>query len=119
MFLGDVPDAYPSVLLSCCSIRHTRRNPSQSSTKARQGRPPGTGSTASRRCSARTGRKCVLLLEGINDMNINGASPAQVAINVQNMVQIARLYNCTVLVATMPQTYPSTYPAWQRAQPVG
>jgi lysophospholipase L1-like esterase len=26
------------------------------------------------------------------------------------MVQTARLFNCTVLVATMPQTYHSTYP---------
>jgi acyl-CoA thioesterase I len=52
----------------------------------------------------------VMLLEGINDMNINNASPTQVATNVQTMVQIARLYNCTVLVATMPQTYSSQYP---------
>lgn len=52
----------------------------------------------------------VMLLEGINDMNVNDASPAQVAANVLNMVQIARLFNCTVLVATMPQTYHSTYP---------
>lgn len=52
----------------------------------------------------------VMLLEGINDMNVNSASPTTVATNVLNMVQIARLYNCTVLVATMPQTYESTYP---------
>jgi lysophospholipase L1-like esterase len=53
----------------------------------------------------------VLLLEGINDMNVNNASPSQVATNVLNLVQIARLHNCTVLVATMPQTYHSTYPS--------
>jgi lysophospholipase L1-like esterase len=52
----------------------------------------------------------VMLLEGINDMNVNNASPTTVATNVLNMVQIARLYNCTVLVATMPQTYESQYP---------
>lgn len=52
----------------------------------------------------------VMLLEGINDMNVNNASPTTVATNVLNMVQIARVYNCTVLVATMPQTYQSTYP---------
>ena len=52
----------------------------------------------------------VMLLEGINDMNVLNASPTTVATNVLNMVQIARLYNCTVLVATMPQTYESTYP---------
>jgi lysophospholipase L1-like esterase len=51
-----------------------------------------------------------MLLEGINDMNVNNATPASVAANVLNMVQVARLYNCTVLVATMPQTYESTYP---------
>lgn len=52
----------------------------------------------------------VMVLEGINDMNVNNASPAQVAANVLNLVQIGRLFNCTVLVATMPQTYHSTYP---------
>jgi lysophospholipase L1-like esterase len=51
-----------------------------------------------------------LLLEGINDMNVYNATPAQAAGNIANMVQTARLFNCTVLVATMPQTYPSTYP---------
>ena len=52
----------------------------------------------------------LMLLEGINDMNVFNATPAQTAGNIANMVQTARLFNCTVLVATMPQTYPSTYP---------
>lgn len=52
----------------------------------------------------------LMLLEGINDMNVFNATPAQAAGNIANMVQTARLFNCTVLVATMPQTYPSTYP---------
>lgn len=51
----------------------------------------------------------VLLLEGINDLNF-GVSIEQTAANVLQMVQIARLFNCTVLVAMMPQTYHSTYP---------
>ncbi len=51
----------------------------------------------------------VLLLEGINDLNF-GVSIEQTAANVHQMVQIARLFNCTVLVATMPQTYHSIDP---------
>ena len=48
----------------------------------------------------------LLLLEGINDMT-SGVSATRAASSVAQMVQIARLYNLTVLVATMYQTYPS------------
>jgi lysophospholipase L1-like esterase len=51
----------------------------------------------------------LLLLEGINDMNI-GRSPAATAAAVVAIVDVARTYNVTVLVGLMPQTYPSIYP---------
>ena len=51
----------------------------------------------------------LLLLEGINDLNFE-YPVSQVASNVSTLVQIARLFNCTVLVATMPQTYYSVDP---------
>jgi lysophospholipase L1-like esterase len=47
----------------------------------------------------------LLLLEGVNDMNGGGLSAARAAGSIAEMVQIARLYNMTVLVATMYQTY--------------
>jgi lysophospholipase L1-like esterase len=49
----------------------------------------------------------LLLLEGINDMN-NGASATRAAASLAQLAQIGRLFNLTVLVATMPQTYPNT-----------
>ena len=48
--------------------------------------------------------QALLLLEGINDMN-NGVSATRAAASVAQMVQIARTFNLTILVATMPQTY--------------
>lgn len=48
--------------------------------------------------------QALLVLEGINDMN-NGISPTRAAASVAELAQIGRLYNLTVLVATMPQTY--------------
>ncbi len=50
--------------------------------------------------------QALLLLEGINDMNA-GVSPTRAASSVVAMVQTARLFNLTVLVATIPQTYRS------------
>jgi lysophospholipase L1-like esterase len=49
----------------------------------------------------------LLLLEGINDMN-NGRSVSQVVGSLQQMVELARLYNATVLLANMFQTCEST-----------
>jgi lysophospholipase L1-like esterase len=51
----------------------------------------------------------LLLLEGINDLNI-GSSIGQVVTNLETMVEIARLHNVTVFVANMFQTYPSDSP---------
>lgn len=51
----------------------------------------------------------VLLLEGINDLN-NGRGVAAVVASLQQMVDIARLYNATVLVSTMFQTCRSVSP---------
>lgn len=52
----------------------------------------------------------LLLLEGINDMTGSGRSPSQAASAVAALVETGRLFNCTVLVATMFQTYPSERP---------
>jgi len=57
----------------------------------------------------------LLLLEGINDM-ILGTSPTRAASSVAQMVQTARLFNLTVLVATMPQTYYSVDPSTGRVR---
>lgn len=54
----------------------------------------------------------VLLLEGINDLN-NGRSVEAVAASLRQMVDIARLYNATVLVSTMFQTCRSVSPQGQ------
>ena len=111
VFLSNVPGSYPSVLLSW--LRQASPSQSQSFAVLNEGSPGETARNGVNRLPGvlSTHRpQVLLLLEGINDMNINNATPAQVAANVQHMVQTARLYNCTVLVATMPQTYPSTYP---------
>ncbi|MDH4063802.1 MAG: SGNH/GDSL hydrolase family protein [Acidobacteriota bacterium] len=54
----------------------------------------------------------LLLLEGINDMN-NGVSATRAASSLAQLAQIGRLYNLTVLVATMPQTYEVVSPGGQ------
>src|SRR5262245_11494222 len=109
VFLSNVPGSYPSVLTAWLNQTHAP----QSFVVLNEGSPGETARNGIDRLPGVLNMhrpQVLLLLEGINDMNINNASPAQVASNIQNMVQIARLYNCTVLVATMPQTYPSTYP---------
>ena len=57
----------------------------------------------------------LLVLEGINDLN-NGISATRAAASLAELAQIGRLYNLTVLVATMPQTYESTDPMGQVRQ---
>jgi lysophospholipase L1-like esterase len=54
--------------------------------------------------------QALLLLEGINDMAGAGMSATRAASSVAQLVQIARLFNITVLVSTMPQTYYSVAP---------
>ncbi|MEP7116067.1 MAG: SGNH/GDSL hydrolase family protein [Acidobacteriota bacterium] len=51
----------------------------------------------------------LILLEGINDLN-NGESVNSVVTALGQMIDIARLYNTTVLVSTMFQTCESTDP---------
>ncbi len=51
----------------------------------------------------------LLLLEGINDLN-NGASVGQTVGHLQTILDVARLHNVTVFIATMFQTYYSVDP---------
>ena len=51
----------------------------------------------------------VLLLQGINDLN-NGRSVPDVVGSLQQMVDIARIHNATVLISTMFQTCVSVSP---------
>ncbi len=51
----------------------------------------------------------LLLLEGINDLN-SGRSIGEVVGSLQQMVEIARLHNATVLISTMFQTCVSVQP---------
>lgn len=54
----------------------------------------------------------LLLLEGINDLN-NDQSVAATVAALQQMVELARLYNTTVFIGTMFQTCVSTSPQGQ------
>jgi lysophospholipase L1-like esterase len=58
----------------------------------------------------------VLLLEGINDLN-NDRSIGEVVGSLQQMVELARLYNATVLLGTMFQTCQSTQPGTGQVRP--
>ena len=51
----------------------------------------------------------LLLLEGINDLN-SGRSIGDVVGSLQQMIELARLYNATVVISTMFQTCVSTQP---------
>jgi lysophospholipase L1-like esterase len=55
----------------------------------------------------------LLLLEGINDLN-SGKSVSAVVAALQQMVEVAELYNATVLLGTMFQTCESTDPTTGR-----
>lgn len=106
--IGDVANAYPTVLLSMLR----QYNAPQSFTVINQGVPGETARVGIDRLPGvlSTHRpQVVMLLEGINDLNFD-VPVNQVASNVQYLVQTARLFNCTVLVATMPQTYYSVDP---------
>jgi lysophospholipase L1-like esterase len=58
----------------------------------------------------------VLLLEGINDLN-NERSIGDVVGSLQQMVDLARLYNATVLLGTMFQTCQSIQPETGQVRP--
>lgn len=109
LFITDEAGSYPRLLRSMLNAH----NAPQQFFVVNYGVPGETARSGVDRLPgvlANSDAQVVLLLEGINDMNVLSASPTQVATNVLNMVQIARLFNRTVLVATMPQTYHSTYP---------
>lgn len=88
--------------------------PSQDFTVANEGLPGeeaahalSTGRFASVMAARRP--QGLLLLEGINDLN-NGVSVSAVVASLQQMVDIARVYNSTVLIGAMFQTCESTDP---------
>jgi len=58
----------------------------------------------------------LLLLEGINDLNNEQSTAATVAA-LQQMVELARLYNTTVFIGTMFQTCVSTHPMTGQVRP--
>lgn len=116
MFLfDDLPGSYPSRLLPRLQAAY----PAQGFSLFNEGRPGEWASDGERRLrtvlDTRAGpsvpvgnrSQALLVLEGINDMN-NGVSATRAAASLAQLVQIGRLYNLTVLVATMPQTYTNT-----------
>jgi lysophospholipase L1-like esterase len=106
--MGDEANSYPTVLLSMLR----QYNQPQSFTVLNRGVPGETARVGVDRLPVELNThrpQVVLLLEGINDLNFD-VPVNQVAANVQYLVQTARLFNCTVLVATMPQTYYSVDP---------
>jgi lysophospholipase L1-like esterase len=106
--LGDVANAYPTLLQSMLN----QYNAPQRFTVVNEGVPGETARVGVDRLPGELNThqpQVVLLLEGINDLNFD-VPVTQVANNVQYLVQTARLFNCTVLVATMPQTYYSVDP---------
>ncbi len=109
MFLFDVPElAFPVTLQSMLNAQNLPGGFSV----ANHGVP---GERASQGVARLTGLlapptpQVLLLLSGINDM-IGGVSPEETAASVLRLVDIGRLFNCTVLVATMPQTYYTVEP---------
>ena len=109
MFLADEAGSYPTLLRNAFIQYHQP----QMFTVFNEGVPGETARVgADRLPGVLTTREpqVLMLLEGINDMATAGRSPEQTAANVHYMVETARLFNCTVLVATMPQTYYSFNP---------
>lgn len=114
----DCPHSgYPEMLLSMLRTY----NPAQSFSVTKRGYPGERASEGERRLTNELTElagpsvpihqrpQVLLLLEGINDM-IGGVSATRAASSVAQLVQIARLFNLTVLVATMPQTYYTVEP---------
>lgn len=108
-FLFDAPaQAYNERLLLILNSAHA----GQSFSVINRGAPGERASQGESRLPGELNQhrpRVLLLLEGINDM-IGGVSPERAASSVLQLVQIARLYNVTVLVATMPQTFYSVSP---------
>jgi lysophospholipase L1-like esterase len=111
-FLFDPPPgtSYPSQLDGLLEGSY----PSQDFTIVNEGSPGelainavSSGRFAQRMAAVRP--QGLLLLEGINDLN-NGRSVGETVGALQQMIDVARLYNTTVLVATMFQTCRSEQP---------
>jgi lysophospholipase L1-like esterase len=104
----DLPGSYPSRLLTILessTIQSFRMiNEGRPGERARDGEQRLRSVLASLMGASANRPEGLLLLEGINDMN-NGDSAARAASSVAQLAEIGRLYNLTVLVATMPQTY--------------
>jgi lysophospholipase L1-like esterase len=105
MFLFDSPAAaYPLNLQGMLN----RDNQPGGFVVINRGQPgEGAYQAQSRLTSVLTDQRpqVLLLLEGINDMVGSGRSATQAASSVAALVDTARIFNCTVLVATMPQTF--------------
>lgn len=105
-FLYDVPShSYPVRLL--LGLRQTFPAQSAAFVVVNAGSPGERASNARDRLQSVLGANdadVLLLLEGINDINA-GVSPQRAAASVVDLVQVARLYNVTVLLGLMPQTY--------------
>jgi lysophospholipase L1-like esterase len=96
-------------------------SPGQSFTVVNEGRPGewaqqaiATGRFAQLMASVRP--QGLLLLQGVNDLN-NGAGVGATVAALQQMVELARLYNTTVLIGTMFQTCVSTNPVTGQIRP--
>lgn len=68
------------------------------------GETAGTGSQRIQSVLAADRPQGLLLLEGINDLS-GGSSVAETVGRLQTILEIARLHNVTVIIATMFQTY--------------
>ncbi len=115
MFLADEAGSYPTLLRNGLNHYHAP----QAFTVFNEGSPGETARNGIDRLPGRLDQQrpqVLMLLEGINDLNF-GASIEQTAANVHHMVQTARLFNCTVLLATMPQTYYSFDPGGPNRPP--
>jgi lysophospholipase L1-like esterase len=109
MFLyADEPGSYPRRLNAMLDA-YNRPAPFSVINRGEPGESAHQGSGRLPAVLASDRPQVLLLLEGINDMS-GGVSAERTASSVAYMVEVARLHNVTVLVATMPQTYHSVDP---------
>jgi lysophospholipase L1-like esterase len=95
--------SYPYQLLTGLINNH----PSQAFSVENQGVPGETAATGSQRLQSVLDTyhpQVLLLLEGVNDLNGGFGVNATIS-RLQTMLEIARLYNVTVLIGNMYQTY--------------
>jgi lysophospholipase L1-like esterase len=106
---ADEPGSYPRRLNAMLDA-YNRPAPFTVINRGVPGESAHTGSGRLPGVLASDRPQVLLLLEGINDMGGGGVSATRTASSVAYMVEVARLHNVTVLVATMPQTYQSVDP---------